>query len=239
VEPDSISLYPRTHIVWAEAAQKIAHGLLNGVFIECSYNDSQRDAVLFGHLVPRHLIAELQTLGEMVAEKRKEMGEKVGRKRKRHSAAHASHSSLHSSDESSRRSRSRTQRGSTPMTGGMDELMRDVPGDDITRTPTPHAHNDISHSAPRSEPNFGGGDGNLLEVSFTSTPTAPTGESHEGHLKGVRIIVIHIKDSMADGPLVGDSILQELWAHEAKLASQGKALGCSFEVSMSGNSFWF
>ena len=62
VEPDSISMTPRTHFVWQEAARKIAHGLLGGIFIECSYDDSQADAVLFGHLNPRHLIAELRTL---------------------------------------------------------------------------------------------------------------------------------------------------------------------------------
>ena len=66
VEPDSISLYPRTHRVWADAAPKIAAGLLSAIFIECSYDDSQPDEMLFGHLNPRHLIAELSTLAEKV-----------------------------------------------------------------------------------------------------------------------------------------------------------------------------
>jgi hypothetical protein len=43
---------------------------------------------------------------------------------------------------------------------------------------------------------------------------------------------------MRDGPWVGDIILQELKAHEAKLGSQGKALGCEFTVSKSGESYY-
>ncbi|EKG12594.1 Cyclic-AMP phosphodiesterase class-2 [Macrophomina phaseolina MS6] len=65
VEPDTLSLTPRTSQVWAEAAPKIANGVLKAVFIECSYADSQGDAVLFGHLAPRHLIRELEALADM------------------------------------------------------------------------------------------------------------------------------------------------------------------------------
>jgi cAMP phosphodiesterase len=67
VEPDSISLTPRTAQVWSDAAPKIARGLLTGVFIECSYDDSQPDEVLFGHLSPRHVMDELRTLAHKVS----------------------------------------------------------------------------------------------------------------------------------------------------------------------------
>ena len=88
VEPDSISLSPRTYAVWKEAAHKIAHGLLGGIFIECSYDDSQADAFLFGHLNPRHLIAELQNLALMVHQaKQAYLYEKGVKKRKRSGAA--------------------------------------------------------------------------------------------------------------------------------------------------------
>ena len=58
-------------------------------------------------------------------------------------------------------------------------------------------------------------------------------------LKGVRIIVIHVKDTMMDGPPVGESILEELQAHEGRLKAQGRPLGCTFEVSRSGDSYFF
>ncbi|KAF3043931.1 3',5'-cyclic-nucleotide phosphodiesterase pde1 [Didymella keratinophila] len=88
VEPDSLSLSPRTAAIWAEAAPKIAAGILTGIFIECSYTDAQADAVLFGHLAPRHLLAELSALSDMVKDARRERenereAARQGRKRKR------------------------------------------------------------------------------------------------------------------------------------------------------------
>ncbi|KFY30793.1 hypothetical protein V493_01658 [Pseudogymnoascus sp. VKM F-4281 (FW-2241)] len=62
VEPDSISLSPRNHQVWTDAAPKIANGTLKAIFIECSYSDSRNDDTLFGHLAPRFLIEELLAL---------------------------------------------------------------------------------------------------------------------------------------------------------------------------------
>jgi len=72
VEPDSISIDPRTARVWADAAPKIASGTLTAIFIECSYDDSQSDATLFGHLAPRHLVAELAVLAAKVITARSE-----------------------------------------------------------------------------------------------------------------------------------------------------------------------
>jgi cAMP phosphodiesterase len=254
VEPDAISSCPRTHIVWAEAAPKIAHGLLTGIFIECSYNDSQNDAVLFGHLSPRHLIAELQTLGDMVAEKKKkESAEKVGRKRKR--AATLLGSSSAEENTAELKSRSRAKRATTPkVPNSEDTPMGNVTDEGIAPvTPTSttlnkkdvhtprhhhhhhhHKHNDTPittpnhHSPEARNPPLDLGDGN-------STPA----QAYESPLKNVRIVIIHVKDSMLDGPLVGESILRELNAHEARLVKQGKGLGCSFEVSSSGDSYWF
>lgn len=71
------------------------------------------------------------------------------------------------------------------------------------------------------------------------TPDSQVAVEYPGSLKGVRIIIIHVKDSMADGPPVGVTILKELNAHEARLRTQGKALGCEFVVSKGGESYWF
>jgi cAMP phosphodiesterase len=253
VEPDSLSVCPRNHLVWAEAAYKISHGLLNGIFIECSFNDSQRDEYLFGHLAPRHLIAELQTLAEMVTEKKKEMAEKVGRKRKR-THAHANSVNLHPNhDESARRSRSRTHH--------TDELMKDLhPDEEFPATPSPifiptamdqaprHStdtlpdiitidHHRTTASAPSSVSTMG--PSHAFETPDSQIPDSQVSHDTAGPLKGVRVIIIHIKDSMADGPPIGESILKELRLHEARLRAQGKALGCEFVVSRQGDNYWF
>lgn len=68
VEPDTISAEPRNERVWEEAAPKFVAGRLRGIVIECSYDDSQADEVLFGHVNPRHLMAELAVLAEKVIE---------------------------------------------------------------------------------------------------------------------------------------------------------------------------
>ncbi|KAF8439534.1 cAMP phosphodiesterases class-II-domain-containing protein [Terfezia claveryi] len=72
VEPDSISLSPRNFEVWAVAAKKVYEGKLRAVFIECSFDNTQADACLYGHLNPRHLYEELTTLAKQVVLLREE-----------------------------------------------------------------------------------------------------------------------------------------------------------------------
>lgn len=66
VEPDSVSLSPRNRNIWREAAPKIASGKLTAIFIECSFDDSQTDDRLFGHLTPRYIVEEMTALAEEV-----------------------------------------------------------------------------------------------------------------------------------------------------------------------------
>lgn len=87
IEPDSVSLEPRNRRVWEIAARKVAAGTLRAIFIECSFNDSVDDHSLYGHLCPRHLVAELKVLAERVVEAQQESPSRSrGRssKRKRH-----------------------------------------------------------------------------------------------------------------------------------------------------------
>ncbi|KAK5198330.1 3',5'-cyclic-nucleotide phosphodiesterase pde1 [Exophiala xenobiotica] len=72
VEPDSVSMSPRNHTVWEDAAGKVVSGALKAIFIECSYDDSVRNEDLYGHLCPRHLIAELSFLAKSVVNRRKQ-----------------------------------------------------------------------------------------------------------------------------------------------------------------------
>ena len=233
VEPDSISLTPRTAHIWAEAAPKIAAGILTGVFIECSYTNAQGDAVLYGHLSPRHLLAELQNLADMVKDARREREmereeARKGRKRKRASNGVGSSSGLDGAVTPDPRKSSRT-RSYNPNSGiGVDdELMADYApsprGTTGTHTPVhPSAPAALNMSSVTAEHNKA-----LLAAAF------------EAPLKGLKVVVIHVKDTMSDGPLVGDLILQELQEGEKLANDRGKGLGCVFEVASSGASYFF
>jgi len=209
--------------VWAEAAPKIALGLLRAVFLECSYDDRQRDEVLFGHLAPRHVVAELSVLAEMVVEKKREMAVErerhLGRKRKRLSgevaAGLGSGYSTPGGGGDAKRSRSHARTVSSPAPMG-EEIMRDVEATGVMMYAS------------------------MGESRANTTQMFAAGNSgDEGPLKGVKVVVIHVKDTMADGPRVEDCILEQLVAHEERLKGLGKGLGCEFVVSESGDSYWF
>ncbi|KAF9264958.1 cyclic-AMP phosphodiesterase [Marasmius fiardii PR-910] len=65
VEPDSLSPTPRTIDVWRHAAHKIPNKL-STIFIECSWPSERPDELLFGHLTPQHLKAEIKALATEV-----------------------------------------------------------------------------------------------------------------------------------------------------------------------------
>lgn len=247
VEPDSVSLSPRTALVWAEAAPKIAAGILAGVFIECSYDNSQGDAVLYGHLAPRHLVTELQTLAEMVREARRELERereegRKGRKRKRASngffgigeggGGGGGGSGI---EERRRASRGRVFSAGVAMerVGSQDDApMADwAASPRMTATAMGMATPTAGYSVLPDPLGLGSG------VEHVKVGLA--GPGAEPPLKGLKVVVMHVKDTLADGPLVGENILRDLEEHERALAEQGKGLGCVFDVSRSGASYWF
>ncbi|KAF2997824.1 3',5'-cyclic-nucleotide phosphodiesterase pde1 [Curvularia kusanoi] len=247
VEPDSLSLSPRTAFIWAEAAPKIAVGILTGIFIECSYTDAQADAVLFGHLAPRHLLSELQNLADMVKDARKEHDQarevaRQGRKRKRLSR------DLLEDSTKSRSWHSRMRGSETPLSGVCGQShTEDDRMTDFTNTPTGMHTPDFHTVASKNE-----GPAHDLHASHPSAPAALNLNSisaehnramlsaaFEAPLRGLKVIVIHVKDTCEDGPLVGDTILRQLCEGEAKMKEDGRALGCTFQISKSGDAYWF
>jgi len=256
VEPDSISVAPRLARVWGEAAYKIASGSLSGIFIECSYPDSQGDAILFGHLAPRHLIAELGVLADMVREEKAiRASEKAMRKRKRANGGLAAISQ----DDFIDKKRSRSLAGRS----ALNEYRRSsVPDDMMQNAPAPPSSMPMAHTttAAEGEANTATSDyirnRNLqLATSFgsgnngssSSGEGGATGAHHllpasaysEPPLKGLRVLVMHVKDTMKDGPHVSELILQQLNDHAASLALKGIRLGCDFEITESGKDYWF
>lgn len=67
LEPDSLSLSPRNKIVWLDAAPKIKAGKLKAIFMECSWDNSQADSELYGHMKPHFVMEELQVLANLVS----------------------------------------------------------------------------------------------------------------------------------------------------------------------------
>jgi len=279
VEPDSVSIFPRLARVWSEAAPKIASGILTGIFIECSYDDSQTDAVLFGHMAPRHLVAELQILAEMVREERiMKATQRAMRKRKR---AHLSTSSLGSNsaaiavatsaisalrDEEEMFHVEKKQRSKSVVGRGVMAQFRrsSVPDDVVLSTSTSTSNAPfLLEAPPSSAPKdylLAGGSMNVgkdpgitlahpphtaslpLEhdtVMAASASVISTTANHEPPLKGLRVMIMHVKDTMKDGPHVADLILEQVLEHTAALKSRGIRLGCEFEVCEPGGSYWF
>ncbi|KIX94756.1 uncharacterized protein Z520_09446 [Fonsecaea multimorphosa CBS 102226] len=286
VEPDSVSLSPRNHIVWDDAASKVASGMLRGIFIECSYDDSVRNEDLYGHLCPRHLVAELTFLANCVINRRKQKASNDGvvtdttsdgptpsrpvgassvpnlmmrqpptpselkRKRKRAvngdlavtpELARASFSGLPSpqaissgyvgnrSVSSTRRKRSHEPRES----------------DQVNLPPTPGRGRNVTFQA----------DSTSVPVQTLNDPLPPaattsTAQNHQRSsslpgsanyqreklpepLKGVTVHIIHVKDTLMDGPAPGDVILGQLRA-----LGEDAGLGCDFNVTNCGDSIW-
>ncbi|KAF1923502.1 uncharacterized protein M421DRAFT_9603 [Didymella exigua CBS 183.55] len=247
VEPDSLSLSPRIAYIWAEAAPKIAAGILKGIFIECSYTDSQADAVLFGHLAPRHLLAELSSLAEIVKDARKEHEQareaaRQGRKRKRISRdlldGPAKSRTWHSGIGKDVDTPLFSARGHSHADDDMTDFSNTPTG---THTPNPHhahTHTPGAQNNPHASHPSASAASNLNSVSAEHNRALLTA-AFESPLKGLEVVVIHVKDTCEDGPSVGDTILAQLQEGEAKLKGEGRGLGCSFEVSRSGDAYWF
>jgi cAMP phosphodiesterase len=261
VEPDSISLTPRNARVWSEAAPKIAAGILKGIFIECSYTDAQPDAVLFGHLAPRHLIAELCTLADMVREARRERErERLVRKRKRNSRhmevddpnGTSPEAPAGTNDVRRRRSKANVLDDPAIASGERNQphLMTLAAGlsPRVEQEPPTWDHPPDPDVTPTRSKSVAGLPSHHLQQTptpaTTQTPAAQAATVNsmadlQPPLAGVTVVAIHVKDTFQDGPPMGQKVLAELRAHEDALARQGRALGCQFDVASSGASYWF
>jgi len=200
VEPDSISGHYRNRHVWKEAAPLILANRLQGIFIECSYDDSQHQDRLYGHMAPQYLIAELTALAaEVVAFKNNILKETKERKRKRFSDG------LGATRRSTRKSNSQesavsplSQPPARPGSYDMGE-QHHVDGEEEMR---------------------------LDEEAVAIRPKEPF------PLKGLKVVVIHVKDKLVDGPEMGEMVMKQLLEHEKEarlgvefvLSSQGQAV---------------
>jgi cAMP phosphodiesterase len=248
VEPDSISLSPRNQLVWQEAAPKIAMGSLAAIFIECSFDDSQSNDRLFGHLKPVYIIEELRTLAGEVELARHALKDTKKRKRQRKESIVDGFEGISPASTAGRRKAAMT---SAPSVSDIDGP-HDEPVSPRSLKPNPRGSG-------LSEEN-----GSMTDSPHISTPTAeltlkeleslgdlnsnPQSQLHQSllqaqmfsslhhpsqPLKGLKVVIIHIKERLNDGPPEGDIILNELLDYE-----RDAQLGCEFIISTSRQSLY-
>jgi hypothetical protein len=220
--------------VWEIAGPKIASGSLRAMFIECSYNDSIEDEILYGHLCPRHLIAELKVLAVKVAEAQipQTRGRSSKRKRKDSIASHDQVSPrsvrplahLAKPNEASSPQgapRSRANSGDANMGDSSDQIGHgytanvNEPGD-IDALPATDSKSNTSSNSSRN-----------------NNTDAILADSEQPPLAGLAVYIIHIKDTLTDGPHPSERILQEL-----RQQSEEAQLGCEFFVPKQGEGIW-
>ncbi|KAI9653969.1 MAG: 3',5'-cyclic-nucleotide phosphodiesterase pde1 [Bathelium mastoideum] len=262
VEPDSLSLHPRTARVWAEAAPKVAHGVLKAVCIECSYDDTQDDAVLFGHLAPRHLVQELATLADMVRTYRAEEAAAAGMAANMPAVAAVATAGAGGGSASGPTTRGQIAAAATRK---RKRLSTELTGFSPTarvgfETPTTSATTSPGAGVGRTRSRSRGGTTTAAARALSRRKSREdVGKEREGGdyfcpaphtedarieeiappLAGLTVVVIHVKDTLRDGPLVGENILRQLKEHAARLADEGQPLGCEFVISKSGASYSF
>jgi cAMP phosphodiesterase len=204
VEPDAISLSPRNKHVWSEAAPKIASGQMGGIFIECSYDDSQSDDTLFGHIAPRFMIEEMKCLADEVKKC------KGSKKRKR---------------------------GRNGDTSGNPRRKSTWPAGDPSPQVSPRSgrtRRSIDFEITQAEGSNEFLEEDEAEGTMDHGHSLPIRSSSDFPLKGVKIVIIHMKEKLIDGPAVGEIILKQLQDYEAE-----EGLGCEFVIAKVGKAMYF
>lgn len=247
IEPDSISLEPRNKRVWEIAALKIVSGSLRAIFIECSYNDAIDDETLYGHLCPRHLIAELKVLASKVEEARPDHQQKGQRrrgrssKRKRKDSDTADYAreqpvSPHSTRQvMTHLAKPRDNNGVSVSTQTLDGGKNNDHNNETEDAPMTDRPESRRSNAQKSR--LGDIDGEPEDETEhdgergLSRPSVQWTDSESGPppLAGFKVFIIHVKDTLMDGPHPSERILKELRAQ-----SEEAGLGCEFHVPFQG-----
>ncbi|OQD78676.1 hypothetical protein PENDEC_c001G05732 [Penicillium decumbens] len=218
VEPDSVSHDPQNKRVWETAAPKVASGILRALFIECSYTDAVNDAYLYGHMCPRHLIAELKVLATQVMNVREL--DNTDQKRKRENSDFADRDSNVSP---------RTKR--TQSNAGQRGRRIEGTSEPRTRSNLRDAFENLSESPSSGYTGYTEGADPAGDLP-TPNPVR-WADADPLPLAGLSVYLIHIKDYMTDGPPISDQILSELQAH-----GKEAHLGCEFFMPNPAEGIW-
>ncbi|KAI5851169.1 cAMP phosphodiesterases class-II-domain-containing protein [Morchella snyderi] len=280
VEPDSLSLSPRNHPAWDEAATKFHQGLLSTIFIECSYDCCQPDRALYGHLNPPHLLEELKVLaGRVVALRAQEERDRRNhRKRKRMSQgymgdldltpkrsmninhfegflqgegnqyqwsqensiiveANSNGGGIWNSDANSNRriSKSSKQSGTnTPDPSKIMEFDQDYLLPQLSPKSLGNRNNGVDTVSIAVGQRTPEEVTPLLKQHLPSSAIISAGILGHEPLKGLHLVITHVKDTLQDDVDVAANILRSLERLERE-----QMLGCTFSLSEQGGTFYF
>ncbi|PSR75281.1 cAMP phosphodiesterases class-II-domain-containing protein [Coniella lustricola] len=249
VESDSISMHPRNLHIWQEAAPKVAEGKLKAILIECSYDDSRPMDRLFGHLTPSFLIEEMMVLANEVkrhrirqAMARAKEAEETRRtvKRKREGGNEMTIAGRRRATRALTRDWTSTTPGEDPisprtvkaqwLTGSQGTGRSEGEGSGGTESPparsrTPVGQTSLDPAQPASAA--------AEQAVATAAAAAEAEENDRPQLEGVKVVIIHMKDTMNDDQPVGEIIHEELLEHETFMETP---LGCEWVISEVGQS---
>lgn len=256
VEGDSISLNPRNQHIWQEAAPKVAMGKLKAILIECSYDDSRPVDRLFGHLTPSFLIQELIVLANEVKGAKARMA--MEREQEKENPRRGSKRKREGQDDSTIASRRRATRSNMIRTNTNTSSMGEDPVSPKTTKGGDSSGESRMNSQPRLDPEqvtqmsmhvvrdlerSYTGSSNPSPGTSISFPVGPpptttaaalaAAQEDVPQLEGVKVVIIHMKDTMDDEPPIGETILEELMEHEAFMETP---LGCEWVISEAGQS---
>jgi cAMP phosphodiesterase len=121
----------------------------------------------------------------------------------------------------------------------------DIAGSGVLQPELHHAATPATHlSLTEPDPSLPSLDDEILQAPSTAPTSipdvaasvldAPTEQSQPLPLRGLKVVIIHIKEKLRDGPPAGEIILDQLREHEER-----NPLGCEYIISYAGQSFFF
>lgn len=245
VEPDSVSIDIRNHYAWREAAKKFVAGKLTAIFIECSYDDDQPKAMLFGHLAPTYLLEELWEMAKNVIAMRKEMERERRDRLKRKRMSNPDLSAMHPANHPH-----------PPRRGSVGTAVRTPPPEEPDSSlPLSTDDNGEHHPLSFQDYNLYHQDhpDNPTESEYTTTsfPSATVSNNvtsstlthscvglsnnmEELPLEGLLVVITHVKDPLTDGVDVKARILEDLEKGQEKAGR----LGCRFKCAERGGDWY-
>ncbi|KAI3328269.1 cAMP phosphodiesterase class-II [Ustulina deusta] len=215
VEPDSMSLSPRNLGIWQEAAPRIANGNLAAIFIECSYDNSQTDDRLYGHLTPRYVIQEMQALAATVEMARQNPPKLESTKKRKREGERGRNGADGAGAGHGGEDRPISPKSTRPVKKGPSSATF---GPEYSGVDTPHI------ATPTAEMSL-----TDLEADIAHAMQVP---QFANALRGLKVVIIHVKEKLVDGDPPRDTILAEL-----QEADEEAQLGCEFIISSPGQSF--
>lgn len=256
VESDSVSMHPRNLHIWQEAAPKIAEGKLKAILIECSYDDSRPMDRLFGHLTPSFLIEEMTVLANEVKEHRTRQAIVHAEEARRSTIKRKRDGGNELTIAGRRRATRAFTRDWTSAAPGEDSVSprtvkaqwlagsqgegssgsESSPTGQTSLDPVRRAYTGTWHSGVGGNPArvVAAEQAAIAAAEQQAAAAAAAAASDDvPQLTGVKVVIIHMKDTMNDDQPVGEIIYEELLEHETFMETP---LGCEWVISEVGQS---